>query len=58
MGNSGIDKLKAEREQLNNEMNIDRNDLNTVQNSMNELGRELDARMGFIKEKERKLMEI
>jgi cell division protein ZapA (FtsZ GTPase activity inhibitor) len=39
-------------------MNTDRNDLNTLENSMNELARELDGRMATIKEKERKLMEI
>ena len=39
-------------------MNVDRNDLMTVESSMNELGRELDARNNIIREKERKLMEI
>ena len=53
-----IDRLKAEREELNNEMNIDRNDLANVESAMNELGRELDSRMGVVREKERKLMEI
>jgi hypothetical protein len=43
--------LKAEREELNNEMNIDRNDLVTVEASMNDLGRELDARMGVVRER-------
>lgn len=39
-------------------MNVDRNDLMTVESSMNELGRELDVRNNIIREKERKLMEI
>ena len=46
-----IDRLKAEREQLNNEMNVDRNDLGNVESSMNELGRELESRMNVIREK-------
>ena len=39
-------------------MNVDRNDLGNVEASMAELGREIDARMAVIREKERKLMEV
>jgi hypothetical protein len=39
-------------------MNTDRNDLNILEGSMNELGKEIETRMNVIKEKERKLMEI
>lgn len=36
-----IERLKVEREELNNELNIDRGDLNNVESAMNQLSREI-----------------
>lgn len=53
-----IERLKEERDELNNETGIDRGDLNTVETAMSQLGREIDDRMVVVREKERRLMEL
>ncbi len=47
-----------EREELNNELNIDRNDLSNVDMNMGQLSRQIDERMVMVREKERQLMEL
>lgn len=39
-------------------MSIDRSDLNNVEISMDQLGKEIDGRMVSVRDKERKLMEL
>lgn len=43
---------------MNNELNIDRNDVNNVEMAMSQLNREIEDRMGIVREKERRLMEL
>ena len=56
--NLDIERLKVERDDLNNELNIDRNDLNNVEMAMAQLNRDIDDRMNIVREKERRLMEL
>ena len=47
-----------ERDDLNNELNIDRNDMNNVEMAMSQLNRDIEDRMSIVREKERRLMEL
>jgi chromosome segregation ATPase len=55
---SDIERLKVERDEVNSELSIDRNDLAAIEGSLAQLARQIDERMTFIREKERQLMEL
>lgn len=57
-GYTDINRLKAEREEVVQELGNDKADLQTVDTSIAQLTRELEGRMSVIKEKERKLAEL
>ena len=57
-GQADIERLKVEREELNNELGIDRGDLSNVEMNMAQLSRQVDERMMMVREKERQLMEL
>ena len=53
-----IERLKVQREELNNQINIDRGDLNNVEMAISQLNRELEDRMNVVRQKERRLMQL
>ena len=53
-----IERLKVQREELNNQINIDRGDLNNVEMAITQLNRELEDRMNVVRQKERRLMQL